>query len=78
MIKRYLTNGVFEDLQDKMVFIGGPRQVGKTTLARYIGDSFYSEKTEYLNWDNRDDRRSILDGRFRGENKLVIKDNKAA
>ena len=25
---------VLKDLTDKMVFIGGPRQVGKTTLAR--------------------------------------------
>ncbi len=35
MIKeRYLIKPVIEDLSQKMVFIGGPRQVGKTTFAR--------------------------------------------
>ena len=34
MIKnRYLTNYIVEDLSEKMVFIGGARQVGKTTLS---------------------------------------------
>jgi hypothetical protein len=31
--ERYLTNPVAKDLEDRMVFIGGPRQVGKTTFA---------------------------------------------
>ncbi|APF20440.1 hypothetical protein Cabys_3694 [Caldithrix abyssi DSM 13497] len=30
--ERYLTNAIFEDLRSKMVFLGGARQVGKTTL----------------------------------------------
>ena len=33
---RYLQSQVLHDLQRKMVFIGGPRQVGKTTLAKII------------------------------------------
>ena len=33
----------------------GPRQVGKTTTCRMEG-------TDYLNWDNADDRRLILRG----------------
>ncbi len=33
MFKRYLTNDVIADLTKKMVFIGGPRQIGKTTFA---------------------------------------------
>jgi len=35
--KRYLYSNLASDLKEKMVFIGGPRQVGKTTLAQFIG-----------------------------------------
>ena len=31
---RYLTKYILENLLDKMVFVGGARQVGKTTLAK--------------------------------------------
>jgi predicted AAA+ superfamily ATPase len=40
---------ILEELNQKMVFVGGPRQVGKTTLAKAI----LSEKFpagRYLNW----------------------------
>ncbi|MFZ3228601.1 MAG: hypothetical protein WA160_00225 [Pseudobdellovibrio sp.] len=30
---RYLKTLIQKDLKNKMVFLGGPRQVGKTTLA---------------------------------------------
>lgn len=60
---RYLQKNVIADLSEKMVFVGGPRQVGKTTLAREIGASAY-ENCEYLNWDNRDHRRNITKERF--------------
>ncbi|MDU9050248.1 MAG: AAA family ATPase [Candidatus Electrothrix sp. Rat3] len=50
MKKRYLTEALYEDVQKKMVFIGGPRQVGKTTLARYLAEGY--EHYLYLNWDN--------------------------
>jgi len=39
----------------QMAFVSGPRQVGKTTTCRLEG-------TDYLNWDNADDRRLILRG----------------
>ncbi len=39
----------------QMALISGPRQVGKTTLCRSLGDA-------YLNWDNTDDRRQFLRG----------------
>ncbi|MEK7745259.1 MAG: AAA family ATPase, partial [Elusimicrobiota bacterium] len=35
-----------------MVFIGGPRQVGKTTLARELGRRVFSGSFRYLNWDS--------------------------
>ncbi len=58
----------------KMVFIGGPRQVGKTTLAQYIGAKKYAHHTTYLNWDNRQDRKDILSSKFPSETALVIFD----
>lgn len=39
----------------QMALVSGPRQVGKTTTCRMEG-------TDYLNWDNADDRRIILRG----------------
>ena len=56
--QRYLTKYVLEDLTDKMVFIGGPRQVGKTTLARELVSGHF-QHSGYYNWDNRQDRRCI-------------------
>jgi predicted AAA+ superfamily ATPase len=55
MIKRYLTEQIKEDMADKMVFIGGPRQAGKTTLAQSLGPNEC-----YLNWDYSIDRSRIL------------------
>jgi len=56
MEKRYLQNQVKKDLEKKMVFISGPRQVGKTTLAK----SIIPDDTSYLNWDIPSHRESIL------------------
>jgi len=39
---RYLTRCILEDLAEKMVFVGGARQVGKTTLAKDIVASHFS------------------------------------
>lgn len=74
MIKdRYLHATIRTDLKEKMVFLGGPRQVGKTTLARFLGESDYKTYS-YLNWDNRQDRKSILEGKFQANADLVIFD----
>ena len=72
--KRYLEKLVFEDLKDKMVFVAGPRQVGKTTMAMTIGEKFYPQKFAYLNWDSRDDRKIILKSAFRADKDLIIFD----
>ena len=53
---RYLKSHISKDILEKMVFVGGPRQVGKTTLARQI----IKKKTSYLNWDNVEHRYSII------------------
>ena len=54
-MERYLQKQIAMDLKQKMVFLGGPRQVGKTTLAETFGS-----KKSYLNWDDIDDREKIL------------------
>src|SRR5690348_500589 len=56
MKKRYLSRQIQQDLSRKMVFVGGPRQVGKTTLSK----TFLKDDTGYLNWDAPEHRERIL------------------
>lgn len=53
---RYLLPQVRRDLERKMVFVAGPRQVGKTTLALSIPRA----RRAYLNWDVAEHRERIL------------------
>lgn len=70
---RYLTPFIVEDLKTKMVFVGGPRQVGKTTLCRsFIAASFRSPA--YYNWDNRSDREVITASAWPDDAELLILD----
>jgi uncharacterized protein len=55
-MERYLKKQITYDLKKKMVFLGGPRQVGKTTLSKKISTKNYA----YLNWDIDEDRENIL------------------
>ncbi|MCI5207199.1 MAG: ATP-binding protein, partial [Candidatus Electrothrix sp. ATG2] len=70
---RYIQPPVIDDLQKKMVFIGGPRQVGKTTLALEIlgGDE---QHPAYFNWDYGDDKRILLQGGLPTGQSLIILD----
>src|SRR6266853_662726 len=52
---RYLASRLQRDLRKKMVLLAGPRQCGKTTLAK----SFLDDRGEYLNWDITRDRKII-------------------
>ena len=45
----------------QMLFLMGPRQVGKTTLSFHVQDSLNADFF-YLNWDNLDNRELILRG----------------
>lgn len=74
MLPRYLEKFITQDLKEKMVFICGPRQVGKTTLALQVGGQFFPDQYAYLNWDNRQDRKAILQGQFAHDKKLYILD----
>lgn len=53
---RYLEGAIKEDLKKKMVFVGGPRQVGKTTFAK----TFLKSEKAYLNYDYVHDRAILL------------------
>lgn len=71
--ERYLTQYILDDLKDKMVFLGGPRQVGKTTLCRsFVGTHF--KNPAYFNWDNRADRKTIMAATWPGDAELLIFD----
>ncbi|MBN2342861.1 MAG: ATP-binding protein [Deltaproteobacteria bacterium] len=57
-MKREIFNKIVSDLQRKIVFLSGPRQVGKTYLSRNIMSKF--EKPRYLNYDNLLERKVVL------------------
>ncbi len=57
---RYIQKYIAEDLDDKkMVFVGGPRQVGKTTLSLSFLNPPTIDNPAYLNWDSRRGREII-------------------
>jgi uncharacterized protein len=65
---RALAAVVEQDLARKMVFVAGPRQVGKTTLARQLpglGDG-------YRNWDIAEHRSSLLAGELPSSSLWVL------
>ena len=56
MIRRYISEQIERDLARKMVFVAGPRQAGKTTMAKAL----LATARGYLNWDVPEDREAIL------------------
>ncbi len=70
---RYITPHVLEDLKKKMVFVGGPRQVGKTTLAKAVISDNYPDG-RYFNWDYDEDRQDILQKKWSLDNNLLVFD----
>ncbi|OFZ80894.1 MAG: hypothetical protein A2583_12340 [Bdellovibrionales bacterium RIFOXYD1_FULL_53_11] len=70
---RYLKKYIQNDLNKKMVFIGGPRQVGKTTLAQELLSDIKGDG-RYFNWDLDEDRYDILKKKWDSKNKLLIFD----
>jgi len=64
-LHRYIEKNVSDDLNRKMVFVGGPRQTGKTTMAKQLcNEAGFDTKMRYLNWDAAEDRENILIERF--------------
>ncbi len=73
-IKRAIESGISEDLNHKMVFIGGPRQCGKTTLARHIALNRSHAAARYYNWDIASDRSIIIKETFPQEARTLVLD----
>ncbi len=73
---RYIKQYLMQDLQKKMVFVGGPRQCGKTTLALDILKSYKQNKQSgvYFNWDLDRDRRALLKHEWGENDRLVVFD----
>ncbi len=69
---RYLTPYIKDDLKKKMVFIGGPRQCGKTTLSLSLLEEDYSGA--YFNWDRMSDRKKILNSSWTDQEELLVFD----
>jgi hypothetical protein len=71
--ERALLERVEADLASKMVLLSGPRQAGKTTLARAILTRAHRRTADrYLNWDDDEHRTRILQRAFPLDGLLVF------
>jgi predicted AAA+ superfamily ATPase len=73
-LSRYIKNAVNEDLESRMVFVGGPRQVGKTTFALQFLTEPEINHPAYLNWDNVLTRSSLMKGELPPNQKFIVLD----
>jgi len=69
-MKRSIEDTVRADLDEKMVLLSGPRQVGKTTLA----GALYPDDSEYFNMDSAEHRLLIQKRAWRRDCSLVVFD----
>ena len=73
LLARRLESVAVKDLTRKMVFIAGPRQCGKTTLAKKIATAIRGSYSYYC-WDIDEDRKKILQGKLDSPSRLWILD----
>ena len=69
---RYQKYAILQDLQKKMVLLAGPRQAGKTTLAKSIAKEF--KNAIYLTYDRLEDRKIITSESWLPSVELLILD----
>ena len=69
-----MRSDVASDLGVKMVFVGGPRQVGKKTLALSFLESGLESDPCYLNWDHPNARKMLLGGGLPSGGEVVVLD----
>ena len=73
-MERYSKGSIAGDLEEKMVFLGGPRQVGKTTLALSLLDPPSESHPAYLTWDDPTTRKLLREGALPAEQPLILLD----
>jgi predicted AAA+ superfamily ATPase len=71
-VNRYLDDLVLNDLARKLVVLTGPRQVGKTTLARQLMQGL--APAQYLNWDVLADRAVLQRQSWLPTGRLLVLD----
>lgn len=71
-MNRIQKQAIIDDLSKKMVFIVGPRQSGKTWLAKEVAKSF--DHSVYLNYDQLSDRELIHHQTWHSATELLILD----
>jgi uncharacterized protein len=71
---RYLQDPIQADLAEKMVFLSGPRQIGKTTLALSLLGASGPRHPAYMSWDDVRARARIRQGEMPPGEPLVVLD----
>lgn len=71
-MRRTKIKQILSDLDKKMVFVTGPRQVGKTWLAKQVATHF--DRSVYLNYDSFSDREIITKEQWPMDTELLILD----
>ena len=71
-MRRYLDERLLADLGLKAVVLTGPRQVGKTTLARALMKGL--QPAQYLNWDVAGDRAILQRQSWLPRSRLLVMD----
>ncbi len=71
-MERVQTAQILKDLEKKMVLLVGPRQAGKTWLAKHIASKF--KHSLYLNYDSVKDRQIMLNQAWLPDLDLLILD----
>ncbi len=74
ILTRYLSSFIYDDLKTKMVFLGGPRQVGKTTLAQDLIKNYVDGHPAYLNWDSDEHKKMIKERQWPKSEPLIVLD----
>lgn len=69
---RYISPAITEFLDKKMVFLGGPRQVGKTTTCLTFLNPAKITNLAYLNWDDLTSKSLLKKGELPNAPLLVI------
>lgn len=71
-MERSIQKQIVKDLEKKMVFISGPRQAGKTTLAKSLKSLW--QNIIYINYDAETDRPAFLKETWDKNSDLIIFD----